>query len=44
MSSPNPTFLEGVKSACTGDPRATFVLLGNFEVETEWSSGGCATM
>ncbi|HZP50436.1 ATP-grasp domain-containing protein [Actinocrinis sp.] len=36
-SRPNQTFLEGVKSACTGDPRATFVLLGNFEVETEWA-------
>ena len=35
---PNPTFLEGVKSACTGDPRAAFVLLGNFEVETAWAA------
>ena len=38
MPTPNPTFLEGVKNACTGDPRAMFVLLGNFEVETEWAA------
>src|SRR5581483_5229823 len=36
-SRPNQTFLEAAKSACTGDPRATFVLLGNFEVEAAWA-------
>ncbi|MDX3854830.1 ATP-grasp domain-containing protein [Streptomyces sp. AK02-01A] len=40
--SPSPplkslNFLDGVKSACTGDPRTPFVLLGNFEVEDEWA-------
>jgi phosphoribosylaminoimidazole carboxylase (NCAIR synthetase) len=38
MPPSNQTFLEGVKSACAGDPRASFVLLGNFEVETEWAT------
>ncbi len=38
MPSPaSRNFLEGVKSACTGDPRTPFVLLGNFEVEDEWA-------
>lgn len=32
-----PTFLAGVKSACTGDATTPFVLLGNFEVEDEWA-------
>jgi D-alanine-D-alanine ligase-like ATP-grasp enzyme len=39
MSPPSPAFLEGVKSACTGDPHTPFVLLGNFEVEEEWAKG-----
>ncbi|MBQ1076214.1 ATP-grasp domain-containing protein [Micromonospora sp. C31] len=37
MSPPHPTFLTGVKAACTGDPGTPFVLLGNFEVEDEWA-------
>lgn len=37
MSPPAPTFLEGVKSACTGATGTPFVLLGNFEVEDEWA-------
>lgn len=37
MSPPHPTFLEGVKSACTGSAGTPFVLLGNFEVEDEWA-------
>jgi hypothetical protein len=32
------TFLDGVKRACTGDPRTPFLLLGNFEVEDEWAT------
>ncbi|MEU0522074.1 ATP-grasp domain-containing protein [Streptomyces niveus] len=35
--SPRQNFLDGVKHACTGDPRTPFVLLGNFEVEDEWA-------
>jgi len=37
MSPPKPTFLQGVKSACTGAADTPFVLLGNFEVEDEWA-------
>ncbi|WDZ83425.1 ATP-grasp domain-containing protein [Micromonospora cathayae] len=37
MSPPHPTFLDGVKSACTGDAGTPFVLIGNFEVEDEWA-------
>ncbi|MET9566633.1 ATP-grasp domain-containing protein [Streptomyces tauricus] len=31
------TFLQGVKHACAHPPGTPFVLLGNFEVEDEWS-------
>ncbi|GGM08961.1 MULTISPECIES: preATP grasp domain-containing protein [Micromonospora] len=37
MPPPHPTFLDGVRHACTGDAGTPFVLLGNFEVEDEWA-------
>ncbi|WP_428965211.1 preATP grasp domain-containing protein [Micromonospora fluostatini] len=37
MAPPYPSFLAGVKSACTGSADTPFVLLGNFEVEDEWA-------
>ncbi|WP_240662601.1 ATP-grasp domain-containing protein [Streptomyces sp. WAC 06738] len=32
-------FMSGVRRACTGDPAAPLVLLGNIEVERDWARG-----
>ncbi|MFW6690941.1 hypothetical protein [Streptomyces sp. MAR4 CNX-425] len=36
---PAADFMSGVRRACTGDPGAALVLLGNIEVERDWARG-----
>ncbi|MHA4819235.1 preATP grasp domain-containing protein [Streptomyces aculeolatus] len=36
---PADDFMSGVRRACTGDPAAPLVLLGNIEVERDWARG-----
>ncbi|XLD98280.1 ATP-grasp domain-containing protein [Streptomyces sp. 184] len=36
---PADDFMSGVRRACTGDPAAPLVLLGNIEVERDWAHG-----